>query len=245
MMNIESLRQKLNTLPPKIKIALFIVWYLLTQWIEAPIFRRVSFFALALVVLFAIFPTIVAWFKKSNQYYSRITFFFLAVSLGIKLIPGAYFPPFFGGIAGWTLTHDSRQNLALSGVQLVDQDGQFIWYSNGLTSPINFIGRQISKHRKKEETAKQLLATYFRLYERSYPLLEKGYYASERYLGHLSYPEHNPCRHLPYQNFPPHRIAQLRLVRELYDPKTLAFQERIIEYEYFPKTGEFRKRGKS
>jgi hypothetical protein len=149
MMNIESLRQKLNTLPPKIKIALFIVWYLLTQWIEAPIFRRVSFFALALVVLFAIFPTIVAWFKKSNQYYSRITFFFLAVSLGIKLIPGAYFPPFFGGIAGWTLTHDSRQNLALSGVQrsvhLVLQwahiDYQFYW-------PTNF---QASKKRRNRQ----------------------------------------------------------------------------------------------
>lgn len=204
------------------------------------IYRRALF---GVVAFLALLPWLPIWFRgfRGWTYYDKVAAGFFAFSLTIKLLPGGYFPPFYSGIAGWTLKVDKTSPLAISGLKFIRQDGQEIWMSNGITSPQNFLYRQISQCESQGASVlKQCLGYYMDLYRYEFPYLSQGRFLSEKYLGAWAYPGHNPYRMLNYAAFPPNDIQEIISAIEEYDRKTLRLTRKIVLYRYRVADGALR-----
>lgn len=93
-------------------IALLIHFIFIAEIGEFTVFRRLYQLVVMLPLLWMFFE----YFKFRNQsYYQKITHGFLYISLLCIVLPGAYFPPFFNGIAGWTAQIDKIQPVSVGG----------------------------------------------------------------------------------------------------------------------------------
>lgn len=205
-----------------------------------PFMRRCLFSMFCLLLTWQHGP--LAWskiqsFLQVGGYYAKVTTAFLFVCVFIKLLPGAYFPPFFPGIPGWVLKVKAEKDLQLSGLKLIADNGQEVWYTNGITSPHNFFLRPISQYKKQDEKLKQVLAWYFYLYQRQYPLLKQGIFPSQKYLGPWAYPGHNTYTMLNFKDVPPQSVHTIQMLTDRYDRKTLKFKDRKIKFSYDVRTG--------
>lgn len=217
----------------KFVLLVSILFYFMMHALPFLIFRRSAFFILCLVLMFVYRKQILTLFRDAKGYYLRITLYFLAFSLFIKILPGGYFPPFFAAIAGWTVKVNPDNPIVVPGLKLIREDGQTIWYSNGLTMPQNFFTRQIKAcNNASDEDLKSCLRYFHQLYIYSYPYIQQGRFRGQRYLGNWSHPAHKPSRMYHYIDFPPEKIVGFEYVIEKYDPyeDTLIKQEKVYEY---------------
>jgi len=97
--------------------------------------RRLYFMLIAIPLLWIYFDYFS--FKEKN-YYKKITNIFIYISLLCMIVPGVYLPPFYHGIAGWTVQIDKTSDVTITGFYLVRADGKEIRYSRALLNPINF-----------------------------------------------------------------------------------------------------------
>jgi hypothetical protein len=217
------------------------VWIGLLQLSPFPFFGRILL-GMLLVALLLIFWTSIKASFINGDYYTRVLLGFLFVIFLIKAIPGAYFPPFHQGIPGWKFEIGDNDPVELSGLKLVRADGESIWYGRAFTSPQNFTMRLLRPYHWSNKTVsetKSLLSFYFALYQKHYPLIERGILPYQRLLGPLAYPGHNPYRMLNYQDFPPESIVAIEYVKEFFQPKTLKALESKTFYRYDLQTAEF------
>lgn len=117
------------------------------------------------------------------------------------------------------------------GLKLVRDDGKEVWFTRGILSPVNFIGRQMSRA-KTIEQKREMMQFFFSRYQEHYALLEQGYYPNQRIFGKWGYPGHNPYLMFNYDDFPPNRITALAYIDERYDRETKNLVERRIYYSY-------------
>jgi len=195
-------------------LLLFALWLIPIHALNPSYPRRVGFFYFTLFLVGTHAPALrKAW--KESSYYRRVTIGFLGVSFLVKALPGGYFPPFYGGIAGWTTLSAGRtETFQIHGVQLVRDDGERIWLSNAFIEPANFVQRQTEYVMGKVDGIPRLFNYYFLIYQRSYPDLLRNRYPTQALLGGFAYPGHNPYRMLNYRDFPPKRILAIEEVYE-------------------------------
>lgn len=193
--------------------------------------RRLAFCLTTFPVLVLFLPRFFAWFKAAD-YHVRVTVVMLFILCFAVVMPGLHAPPFYGGIAGWTWVIDEDTPRTLPGIKLIRDDGEEIWFSHGIISPISFMQRQYIRASADDETFGDLMSFYFALYQRNYDLLRQGRFPNQRYLGRLAYPGHIPYRSMDYSAFPPERIARLGMVTESYDPQT-GTNKVIGRYQYW------------
>jgi hypothetical protein len=157
---------------------------------------------------------------------------FLTISFLVKILPGGYFPPFFGGIAGWAFKSVPSKTVTLSGLKLVRKDGEEVWYSGGLVSPQAFFPRQYLAFQDNNEYLKSLLKYYFNLYEYHYPYLKEGIFSYQRVLGSFTFPGHVTYTMMPYKDFSPMNISQICYVAEIFNRENRHLERKIIYYDY-------------
>jgi hypothetical protein len=217
---------------PKSRLVFLIVLFFSSVYFLPTVYlHKVSFFVFFSILIFPYLSKIYQWFARSS-YYSKVAIGFLSFSVFIKVLPGGYFPPFFGGIAGWTYQNQPSNEIVMGGLQLVRKDGERIWFSNGFISPQNFIYRQVNVLLPEDETAIKLFEYYLKLYSYHYPYLQKDHFANQRFLGKFTYPGHNPYKVLNYKDFPTESLDSFQIVTEKYDKKTKKLIERSIWTTY-------------
>lgn len=135
------------------------------------------------------------------------------------LIPGWFFPPFFGGISGWTSPVDRTRPVVLSGAKLVNRDGGETWHNHAFFQPHTQRERFERAFLGKTDSMQAYLEFVFQNYERIYPGLQQGHLPHQWALGPLAYPTHNlsdnnASEYVP--DFAPENITAMRYVREGY-----------------------------
>lgn len=201
--------------------------------------RRLLFFFWFSQPAIAVFP--VLWRRfAACRLHDRLAIFCAALMLTVLLIPGFYFPPFFGGIAGWTAQIGPVTRVELVGFKLVRKDGESVWVTPGLTSPTSLNWRQVSAAR---DAGLPSLAEYldfiFRLYERDYHQLSSGRDMNQRYFGSYSYPGHNSYHQMPYGDFRPEDIAYIAYFDEARSRTNGELLRRSISLVYDPRAKNF------
>jgi len=177
-------------------------------------------------------PSLVMFFQyfgfKNADYYQKITHIFIYISLICIVFPGIYLPPFFNGIAGWTVQINKNKDITTTNLYLVRDDGKEIVYSRALISPINFEHRLYDNAKKQSPEVLDKFYTFLKkTYDKRWKVLKKGRYPSQKYLGKISYPGHNPYGHYLYIDFPPKKIKKIKYSTKYYtwDKK---FQKEIV-----------------
>lgn len=196
--------------------------------------HRLAFFLWMTSVSWLLLPELTTFLRWSRNlsYYPRVATIFFGIGITVKVIPGAYLPPFWGGIGGWKFKAELTPTVSLNGLQLVRDDGEAIWYSSEMGAPQSFHFRQLQEYENDDQLLLDLLGYYMDLYEYHFPYLTKGSYRHHHLLGSLSYPSHVPSITLDYSEFPPSRIASLQNVVEIYDRATHQMQERKIQWSH-------------
>ena len=134
-------------------------------------------------------------------------------------LPGLYLAPFYGGIAGWTLTVDHSSPIHVSGYKLVNDHGEEIWYNHAFFQPISMNGRFNRAFAAAGSDTTRFPKFMLETYARIYPTLEGGRMPHEWALGRFAYPSHNlsDSNALDYVGrFAPHRLVGIRHVSEQY-----------------------------
>lgn len=207
---------------------------LLVYFQPVPFFRRVALFVEIVGLMTLLLPEVITLAKQYRglSYYPRLAVTFVAVGLAIKLIPGGYFPPYFGGIAGWKFAVPESDTVTLTGLQLVRDDEQTVWYSGDLVLPQSFHFRQYLTFDSDDAKLIPLLDYYEDLYVYNYSHLERGLYGNQQFLGTLSYPAHMTSVMLDYASFPPDRITSIRRVDEVWNRKNKQRESVIVHWVY-------------
>ena len=149
----------------------------------------------------------------------KIIFYFLITLSIISIVPGAYFPPFYDGIAGWTSESFETTNLKYDGYQLVRDDGEYVWNSHAFFSPSTMRGRFINTlNNTNKGSSEDIYQFIFSNYTKIHPGIMKGHYPHQKYLGSFAYPTHTLSRYDPnYKNFPPNKMKFIRKVSVTQD----------------------------
>jgi predicted DCC family thiol-disulfide oxidoreductase YuxK len=136
------------------------------------------------------------------------------------LIPGFIFPPFYGGIAGWTVSVDKSMPVAITGVRLVNDQNEEIWHNPAFLQPHTQKGRFRKAFLHSKRTHADYMAFLLKNYRRIYPILEKGRLPHQVYIGAFAYPTHNLQRNnsADYVDvFHPDRIVALKYQTRNYN----------------------------
>jgi len=210
-------------------VFLLIHFIFIAEVTEFVIFKRVYQMLLMLPLLWIFFE----FFRfKKETYKNRITNSFLYVTLLCLVIPGLYLPPFFSGIQGWTTQIDKTENFPIKGVFLVRNDGEEIRFSRAIVSPINFVTR-LNAYMARAEPQKlnELLKFYKKVYKKRYDVLERGFVPSQKILGKLAYPTHNPHGNFDYSKFPPKSLQEIKISIKYYNWDKKFIKEEVIAKE--------------
>ena len=136
------------------------------------------------------------------------------------LTPGLYIPPYYGGIAGWTMEVDREKPIDVTGYKLVNDIGQEIWLNHAFLQPHTQNGRFRRAYLNSGRSESDYMGFLFSNYVRIYPMLERGRLPHQYALGTFAYPPHNLSDNnaLDYVgDFSPERIVAIRRVSEYYD----------------------------
>jgi len=210
-------------------IFLLIHFLFIVEVTDFVIFKRFYQMLLMLPLLWIFFDFFT--FGKET-YKNRITNSFLYITLLCLVIPGLYLPPFFSGIQGWTTQIDKSENFPIAGVFLVRKDGEEIRFSRSIVSPINFVVR-LNSYMARAEPQKlgELLKFYKKIYKKRYATLKNGLVPSQKILGKLAYPTHNPHGNFDYSKFPPKSIKEIKISTKYYNWDKKFIKEEVIARE--------------
>ena len=78
------------------------------------------------------------WRRANSGFLPAFAPFWLLL---VVAVPGFYLPPFYDGIAGWTLHVDLTAGTVVGGFQLVRRDRKGVWYSSAFDNPVTQDGR--------------------------------------------------------------------------------------------------------
>lgn len=177
--------------------------------------RRVAGFAVILPLL----GLAVDLYRNNRTQIGRVPAAVPLAILVFAFFPGLYLAPFYGGIAGWTLTIDRAEPVAVGGYKLVNAAGEEIWYNHAFFQPISQDGRFLQAFRASGLGDQKFMEFMLKNYARIYPRLRRGRMPHEWALGRFAYPSHNlsDSNALDYVGrFAPSRIVAIRVVTEYY-----------------------------
>ena len=216
-----------------VSLASFVaLWLVIINTPDLIVFRRFAGFIAAL-------PLLGIAIELFQTYHRRRDVGLLPAAVPAALLvfclwPGFIFPPFYGGIAGWTVTVDRSKPVNMSGVRLVNDAGQEIWLNPAFLQPHTQIGRFQLAYSSLRRGQENYLAFLFENYKRIYPILESGWLPHQRYLGRFAYPPHslvknNARDYVP--DFRPDRVVALKYQKEAYRwDKTLLWRKDGTQY---------------
>lgn len=208
-----TLYDRLRFADAKTLVYYAIVWLAVVNAFDLIAIRRIVGF----VVLY---PWIFVAFALYRQHSSAPNAGRMAAAVPLALLlfasfPGLYLAPFYGGIAGWTLSVDKRDPIRFGGYKLVNDRGEEIWYNHAFFQPITMNNRLEAAFRKKKLGKEAFMKFMFANYSRIYPVLTQGRMPHEWLLGRLAYPTHNlsDSNAADYiGRFAPNRITELKAV---------------------------------
>jgi len=183
-------------------------------------------------------PSLIIFFKyfsfRNVDYYKKVTHIFLYISLICIVFPGIYLPPFFNGIAGWTVQINKNKDITTTNLYLVRDDGKEIVYSRALINPINFEHRLYNNAKKQSPEVLDKFYTFLKTtYDKRWKILKEGKYPNQKYLGNISYPGHNPYGKYSYINFPPNQIIKIKYSTKYYTWDKKFKKEIVKSYKEF------------
>ncbi|MEM5471140.1 DCC1-like thiol-disulfide oxidoreductase family protein [Hoeflea sp. AS60] len=194
-----------------------ILWFLLVNSMDLIALRRIIG-AIALMPLVGIAVELGrSNYKRSDA--GKIPSWAPLALLVFAFFPGLFLAPFYGGIAGWTLSVDWSRPVLVGGYKLVNKQGEEIWYNHAFFQPVTMDGRFQRAFEVVDPDHELLQKFMLDNYKRIYPMLERGRMPHEWALGRLAYPSHNlsDSNALDYVGkFAPDRIAGIRYVLEQY-----------------------------
>lgn len=197
-------------------VALYVcIWLVVVNAFDMIAIRRVAGFAVVLPLL----GLAVDLYRNNRAQIGRVPAAVPLVILVFAFFPGLYLAPFYGGIAGWTLTIDRARPVAVGGYKLVNAAGEEIWYNHAFFQPISQNGRFLRAFRASGMNNRKFMEFMLENYARIYPSLERGRMPHEWALGKFAYPSHNlsDSNALDYVGrFAPNRIVAIRVVTEYY-----------------------------
>ena len=205
--------------------------YLLVSLVGAPFPRRLVFFTCMWPIVFFVTKGFIERARHAG-YHRALAYALVWITFIMGVLPGGYFPPFYDGIAGWIvkLPRDQPETYSIKELQIMNSEGQYQWYSKGISLPITFKGRfWATTYAKYGEAGWENVARFFmQLYCHHYPILKDGRMANQRYLGPFSYPGHTPARPLDYSGFPPESVVALQYVDMTYELPSGSLMDRKI-----------------
>jgi predicted DCC family thiol-disulfide oxidoreductase YuxK len=194
------------------------IWFLLIGCMDLIALRRIIAFV-------AILPIIrLAWkvgikFQKDGSVGTVGAWIPFAICI-FAFFPGIYIAPFYGGIAGWTLKVDRAQPVRVSGYQLVNLNGETVWFNHAFFQPISMDGRLERAFQRVDASGDKYMKFIYETYARAYPKLKSGFMPHQFLLGNMAYPTHNLSKNnaLDYSDkFSPELISKVIRVDEYYD----------------------------
>lgn len=237
---IEQLYKRLEELEPVTWGLFLLLGIFVTEAVFTGAFaRRLVFMFWFAHLLPVLFPPMTRIWKKSGLQ-DRISLALVAIVAILLILPGAYFPPFFNGIGGWVVLQEDGGSLRLPGYKFMRDDGEMVWITAGITPPTSLQWRQITAAQgASEEAHAAYLDFVFSQYKRAYPLLARGYYPNQQYLGAFAYPGHNPYPMLNYADFPPKRIKEIVYIDETYERPSMRLVLQNKRWRYDPWSQKF------
>ena len=110
----------------------------------------------------------------------------------IFVVPGFYLPPFFDGIAGWTLT-SSRDSYLTKQINIVFEDEYTAWFRPSFFNPLTQDGRPLRAIMVADPIffeGDSAFGFLLSLYSQAYPSVSQGRLPTQRWLGSVAYPPH-------------------------------------------------------
>ena len=190
-------------------------WLLVVNAFDMIAIRRVAGF----LAVFPLLGLAVDLYRNNRAQVGRVPAAVPFAILVFAFFPGLYLAPFYGGIAGWTLTIDRAQPVSVGGYKLVNEAGEEIWYNHAFFQPISQNGRFLRAFRAADLSDQNFMQFMFENYAHIYPILEGGRMPHEWALGRFAYPSHNlsDSNARDYVGrFAPNRIVEIRVVTEYY-----------------------------
>ena len=190
-------------------------WLLVVNAFDMIAIRRVAGF----LAVFPLLGIAVDLYRNNRAQVGRVPAAVPFAILVFAFFPGLYLAPFYGGIAGWTLTIDRAQPVSVGGYKLVNEAGEEIWYNHAFFQPISQNGRFLRAFRAADLSDQNFMQFMFENYAHIYPTLEGGRMPHEWALGRFAYPSHNlsDSNARDYVGrFAPNRIVEICVVTEYY-----------------------------
>jgi len=205
---------------PSWKLVLLVVFLvlILNSFIEHIWLRKGVFFLLFLPLVICFSSQAHYYFKTKTQdkVSKRVLLLFNTIFWSILLIPGFYLPPFFDGIAGWTLSKNP-QEYEVTDIRIKFDDSHYEWFRASFFNPLTMNGRSFGmiKRRDREFFYSSEFSCFLHgLYTNAYPSLKDGKLPTQSKLGKFAYSPHtfdsfpDTARYLPI-----HRIRSYQLVK--------------------------------
>ena len=200
------------------------IWFLLVNSGYNVFYRRLFGFIGAFPVI-ALFLSL--YFEKRKEpNVGKICAAVPCALIVFVLFPGFIFPPFYGGIAGWTMDVDKSKPVIISGIRLVNDEQEEIWHNPAFLQPHTQVGRFQKAFLASGHKRDAYLAFLFENYKRIYPTLQIGRLPHQIYLGDFAYPTHNLQSNNSKEYvgaFHPDRITALKYQPALHMGSQIAF----------------------
>jgi len=222
-----DVKREYSVLWPNIFIV--VAFFVCINYSEVVIFRRLTVFILLLP--FCIFAII-----KINEYFSSkkaevfgLKKVWLFLFIIIALIPGFYFPPFYDGIAGWSMEVDPKYS-QVKDWKIEFDDGSREWYRPSFFNPITMRLRVYKNHKfhlDRDAMEREFPRLLYCLYVKAFSDMNNGYLPTQTFFGRFSYPPHTldafPKRS---KYLSPDRIKKFVFVKyEIRDREIMEFEE--------------------
>jgi len=129
---------------------------------------------------------------EAGPLFSRTLKSLSAVALLMFVIPGFYLPPFFDGIAGWSMKPDTN-NFYTGGLRIRFKDDTTTWFKPSLFSPLTQISRAERSIKRRDPVywKEDFGCMLLQLYKKGYPHLSNGRLPTQAILGDFSYHPHS------------------------------------------------------
>lgn len=194
---------------------------ILNFFIEPVLFRRVIFTILFFPIIFRIHSDLTNFLFQlpMREGFKRLLRLFSVISILIFIMPGFYLPPFFDGIAGWSVKK-VETGYALSSLRIKFNDASTAWFKGSFFNPLTMRGRpeMVIQTRDADFFRSGFGCLLYDLYLEAFPSLNNGLLPTQKILGAYAYAPHSTDRMLStdiYKN--PEEILQFEYIRILND----------------------------
>ena len=171
-----------------------VLFPILNLFIEPVLFRRVLF-------TITFLPTVPRMINDGKRFIdglelrnqiTKLLYVQLYLSVLIYVTPGFYLPPFFDGIAGWSVSVES-DGYELNTLRIRYHDGSTSWFKASFFNPLTMRGRpeMVIQTRDDDFYERDFGCMLLALYEKAYPSLERGFLPTQSILGSFAYGTHS------------------------------------------------------